>query len=121
MLLQVSKTQYFDNYCYHAQQTAEKAIKALLVYFGVEPEFTHDISRLLKELEKHIDIDDEIRIASRLTTYAIETRYPDDYYEINEDEYEEAVQIAKVCLDWVDYKIKFLEIKKNLDTKLQFK
>jgi len=66
-----------------------------------------------KELEKHLDIDDEIKVASRLTTYAIETRYPGDYCEINEDEYEEAIYIALTCLNWVENKIKIHDIQKN--------
>ena len=47
---------YFEDLCYQAQQAAEKALKGLLIYFGVEPEYTHNIGILLNALEKHTEI-----------------------------------------------------------------
>jgi len=32
----------YEDLCYQAQQAVEKAFKGLLIYFGVEPEFTHN-------------------------------------------------------------------------------
>jgi HEPN domain-containing protein len=32
--------------CYHSQQSAEKALKAFLVYCGIEPPKTHDLRQL---------------------------------------------------------------------------
>ena len=37
--------------CYHCSQAAEKALKALLLALGQEPERTHSIERLLCALE----------------------------------------------------------------------
>jgi HEPN domain-containing protein len=37
--------------CYHCSQAAEKALKALLLALGQEPERTHSIERLLDALE----------------------------------------------------------------------
>ena len=37
--------------CYHCSQAAEKALKALLLALGQEPERTHSIARLLDALE----------------------------------------------------------------------
>jgi HEPN domain-containing protein len=37
--------------CYHCSQTAEKALMALLLALGEEPERTHSIERLLCALE----------------------------------------------------------------------
>jgi len=37
--------------CYHCSQAAEKALKALLLALGQEPERTHSIERLLSALE----------------------------------------------------------------------
>jgi HEPN domain-containing protein len=38
--------------CYHCSQAAEKALKALLLALGQEPERTHSIERLLGALEQ---------------------------------------------------------------------
>ena len=63
--------------CYHCQQSAEKVLKAFLVYHGVTPPRTHD-SNDLKNMCQNIDDDfDEITIAcGRLTDYGVQPRYP---------------------------------------------
>jgi HEPN domain-containing protein len=63
-------------------------LKGLLIYFGVEPEFTHNIGVLLNEIEKYIEIPDDVKNAIDLTNYAVQTRYPDEYDEITKEEYE---------------------------------
>jgi HEPN domain-containing protein len=97
---------YFEDLCYQAQQAVEKSLKGLLIYYGVEPEFTHNIGRLLNELEKFTEIAENIREAMDLTNYAVQTRYPGEYDDITKEEYEKAVKIAKSCLDWVEKKFK---------------
>jgi len=52
---------YFEDLCFQAQQAVEKSLKGFLIYFGIEPEFTHNISKLLSELEKHTEIPDDIK------------------------------------------------------------
>ena len=37
----------YELMCMHAQQAAEKALKAVMVRYGTEPPYTHDIRRLL--------------------------------------------------------------------------
>ena len=39
-----------ESLCFHAQQAAEKAIKAVLIRFGVEPPRMHDIRGLIERL-----------------------------------------------------------------------
>ena len=98
----VSSDICFEDLCYQAQQAVEKAFKGLLIYFGVEPEFTHNIGILIKELEKCTGRTDSIKEAMQLTNYAVQTRYPGSYNEITQEEYEKAVIIAGKCLDWVN-------------------
>jgi HEPN domain-containing protein len=96
---------YFEDLCYQAQQAAEKSLKGLLIYYGAEPLFTHNIGVLLNELEKFTEINGSVRDAMNLTNYAVQTRYPGEYDDITKEEYENAVKIAKDCLDWVEKKI----------------
>jgi len=98
----VNNNVYFEDRCFQIQQAAEKVLKGLLIYFGVEPEYTHNIGLILNELEKHVEITDDVKKAIKLTNYAVQTRYPGIYNEVTEDEYKEALIIAKNCLDWVE-------------------
>jgi len=105
----ISDIIYFEDLCYQAQQTVEKSLKGFLIYFCIEPEFTHNISKLLTELEKYVEIPDNILEAIKLTNYAVQTRYPNAYEEITKEEYENSLRVAKSCLDWVENKIKDIE------------
>jgi len=97
---------YYEDLCFQSQQAAEKALKGLLIHYGVEPEFTHNIEILLRELKRFTDIPENIKEAVQLTNYAVQTRYPGEYDEITKEEYEESIKIAKDCLDWAEGKIK---------------
>ena len=109
----INKNIYLEDLCYQIQQSVEKAFKGLLIYYGVEPEFTHNIGVLLFELEKHTEVSERIKDAMDLTNYAVQTRYPGSYDEITKDEYEKALKIAEEWLDWVNNKIKEEENKKQ--------
>jgi len=95
----------YEDLCYQSQQAVEKALKGLLIYYGVEPEFTHNIEILLKEIKKFTDIPENIKEAALLTNYAVQTRYPGEYDEIKKEEYEKSIKIAKDCLYWIEIKI----------------
>jgi HEPN domain-containing protein len=105
---------YYEDLCYQLQQAVEKSLKGLLIYYGVEPEFTHNIEILLTELEKFTMIPQDVEQAMKLTLYAVQTRYPNEYDEITKEEYEKAVKIAKDCLDWVENIIKETEENKKV-------
>ena len=98
----VNDNVYFEDLCYQSQQAVEKCLKGLLIYFNVEPEFTHNIGILLDELEKFVNIPQNIKEAINLTKYAVITRYPGEYDEITKENYKESVNIAKDCLEWVE-------------------
>ncbi|MDR3284489.1 MAG: HEPN domain-containing protein [Treponema sp.] len=95
----------YEDLCFQAQQAAEKALKGLLIYYQEEPEFTHNIERLIKALSKHTGIPDDIRKTVKLTNYAIFTRYPSEYDDITKKEYEESIVMAANCLNWAEQKI----------------
>jgi HEPN domain-containing protein len=109
--LEMARTKFanyvlYEDMCYQAQQSAEKALKGLLIYYNEEPEFTHNIDRLLKKLSKYTEVPDNIKDTIKLTKYAVETRYPGEYDEITKEEYEEIIAIATNCLKWVENKFK---------------
>jgi HEPN domain-containing protein len=85
---------------YHAQQCAEKYLKAFLVFHQIDFPFTHSITRLL-ELSTSLISPDEFKKAEILSTYAITTRYPGEDEEVTEEEAVNAIQIAK----WVKERI----------------
>jgi HEPN domain-containing protein len=62
---------------FQVQQTIEKALKAWLYLYGVEPPFTHDLVALLKLLNQSgIDIA-PYRDLARFTDFAVLIRYDD--------------------------------------------
>jgi len=97
---------HYEDLCFEAQQAAEKALKGLLIFHGVDPEFTHNIEKLLTALEKFTTIPTDVQKANKLTVYAVQTRYPGECDDVTKEEYEESIRIAKDCLDWVEEKIK---------------
>ncbi len=67
-----------DVVCFHAQQTAEKALKAALVAAGRQPLRTHDLPRLLDELVAADERWEEIRLmCEALSDFAVSPRYPE--------------------------------------------
>ena len=66
-----------DTICFHAQQCAEKYLKAFLVYHEIEFEKIHDITELIL-LASQVDKSflQLIDLGKKLTPYAVEIRYP---------------------------------------------
>lgn len=87
--------------CFHAQQAAEKALKALLIACGIPFPKTHNIKTLLERIPDGHPLPDEVLNAAGLTDYAVLTRYPGDYEPVDEDEHREAVESARAVLQWV--------------------
>jgi HEPN domain-containing protein len=98
---------YLEDLCFHAQQAAEKAIKALLIWHGVKFPYIHDLAALLTRLEKATgDLPQRIGEAERLTQFAVETRYPGTAPPVREKEYQEAVKLAGEVLRWAEKQLK---------------
>jgi len=85
----------YDIASFHAQQCAEKYLKAFLTYHEVEFEKTHAIEDLLLLASQ---IDDSfvkmIEEGKKLTPYAVEVRYPLLIQEPSEEETKELLRIA---------------------------
>jgi len=89
-----------ESLCCHAQQCAEKSLKAVLVSFRVPIHKTHSIGLLLDLLCEHVLIPPEVEEAAILTDYAVASRYPGDAEPITQSDYEQAVHLAETVLAW---------------------
>ena len=96
--------------CFHAQQAAEKYLKALLTWHQIEFPKTHVIELLL-ELLKGIDIQTATQLdnAGELTPYGVDIRYPGDQPDPDLDEAREAVDLARNVRDAVMNRLKKFE------------
>lgn len=89
-----------EDLCFHAQQAAEKSLKAVLVANSVAVPNIHSIRRLLDLLPAKLDIPGEVQDAAGLTDYAVSRRYPGDLEPVDEDEHREAVRLAEAVVSW---------------------
>jgi HEPN domain-containing protein len=80
---------------FHAQQAAEKCLKALLTWHEIEYGKTHDIGYLL-DLCAQVNsaIESSCPEAAALTDYAVEPRYPLPARDATEGEARRAIRIA---------------------------
>ena len=98
---------YLEDLCFDAQQAAEKAIKAVLIHLNVRFPRTHDLAELLTLVEKAGQrVPEQVKRASILTPYAVESRYPGLSEPVSKEEYEEAVSIAEEVLRWAEEVLK---------------
>jgi HEPN domain-containing protein len=97
-----------DTVCFHMQQCVEKYLKAYRVFHGEEISKTHDISELI-QLCAEIDPDFEKLYQMKtdeLTMYAVDIRYPDDFYMPTLKEAEESIKIAIKAKNFIGKKLK---------------
>ncbi len=92
----------YSELCFHAQQAAEKSIKAVLVHYGIEFRKVHDIDYLLTLLPPEVSLPPEAREIVGLTGYVVMLRYPGDYEDVTEEEYQEAMYVARLVYAWAE-------------------
>ena len=89
--------------CFLAQQSIEKFLKGLCASRGLEPEKTHDLTKLADSLAKFYPgikiFYDELTIFNR---YYIESRYPGDYPELTWEDCQKSFEIANKIKDFVE-------------------
>lgn len=89
--------------CYHCQQAAEKAIKALMLHCGLENGLPkrHDLSFLLNQIKNKVMIQEKYYDdADMLTMYGVSVRYPNDM-DLEERHAKEALRAADEIVQWV--------------------
>ena len=86
----------WDTVCFHAQQAAEKLLKAFLIYHGRPLLRTHDLVALLGRCVEIsvslISLEDDCR---KLSYFAVASRYPDDLYLPDEKDARELIAAAQ--------------------------
>ncbi|MFA6979993.1 MAG: HEPN domain-containing protein [Ignavibacteriaceae bacterium] len=90
---------------YHAQQCAEKYLKALLVSHQIDFPYTHSITRLLEICSELINTN-ELTEAEILTPFAITTRYPGEDEEVTKEEAIDAIRIADLVKEKIILQLK---------------
>lgn len=90
-----------EQICFHAQQAAEKALKAVLLCKQVEFPLVHDVEELLELARRGgLAVPPEVSEAGLLTPYAVEARYPGSQEGILPSDVEEAIRVAQAVLQW---------------------
>jgi HEPN domain-containing protein len=80
---------------YHAQQCAEKCLKAYLVCQGVDFPRTHNISALLELCSDSAQWPLTLRDAEELTDYAVAARYPGEAGTVTPGDAQHAIELAE--------------------------
>jgi len=92
----------FDTVCFHCQQAGEKILKAYLVGNNQSPPLTHDLFLILEKiLPMDKDAENLRDSLAILMPYAVEIRYPDDWYLPTEKDALEAREAAAQVLKWL--------------------
>lgn len=69
----------YDTVCFHAQQGAEKYLKALLVLLEIDFPKTHNLTALIAHMPPTLRMRAYSIAAAELNPYAVEARYPGDW------------------------------------------
>jgi HEPN domain-containing protein len=98
-----AKNVSIDTVCFHAQQVAEKYLKAYLISKGIEFPKTHDIELLLNQCSnKNIHFLILLTQIKNLNDYAIIPRYPDEVDDLTIEDakqaYADAIDIKQFIL-----------------------
>ena len=75
-----------DTACFHAQQAAEKAVKAYLTAMGIEYPFVHNLVQLTTLcMQRDPAFEKLLADAAALTPFAVELRYDAEFWPALED------------------------------------
>ncbi len=88
--------------CFLAQQSAEKALKALLVLLDIEFPHTHDLDRLRESVPPGWRVKVEFPQLYALSIWAVESRYPGDLPEVVESDAQQALRLAEQILQVIE-------------------
>ena len=91
-----------EQLCFHAQQAAEKALKALLIAYRLSVPRTHNLRTLLELLPAEVLVPSDVQQAVGLSDYAVTSRYPGVSEPIGPEEQHEALELAEAVIYWAE-------------------
>jgi len=80
--------------CFHCQQAAEKYLKAFLISRNQEIGKTHNLEYLRERCAQYVERFRALDLGD-LTSYAVEVRYPDDFFIPSMEEAEKSLTITE--------------------------
>jgi HEPN domain-containing protein len=90
-----------DTACFHCQQTAEKSLKAFLIFHSINFPFTHDLGRLIALCgQKGAGFHALLADATSLNPYAVEMRYDDEFWPSPEEVAEQLTRAEASTTSW---------------------
>lgn len=90
----------FENACFHYQQTVEKALKAVLVRFGVAFPATHDLNVLLTLMPTETGEPPHCHEIPELSIYSAQRRYEEGPAPATQEDADDAAAMATDTLLW---------------------
>jgi len=97
--------QALDTVCFHAQQAAEKSIKAYLTAQDMDFPFIHNLEKLVELCAQLDPAFSSIKaMCQELTPYAVELRYDDEFWPLPETA-RRAFEAALAIMDFVAERI----------------
>lgn len=84
--------------CFHAQQAAEKAVKAVLVHLGIDFPKSHRLDRLAGLLPASSEIGFDVGALTELAPWAVAGRYPEDIENPTNTEARRLVGLAQIAV-----------------------
>jgi HEPN domain-containing protein len=82
--------------CFHAQQAAEKALKAVLIACGINPPKVHVLSKLHDQLPDDAKAEFNPDDLARLDPWAVAGRHPGDVPDVSRDLADELIALAAI-------------------------
>lgn len=93
------KGEYYEDACFHSQQAAEKALKAVYIKKFKDLLKIHDVKLLAQKVSAPPEI---IEIGDQLNPFYTITRYPDiEEPTVTEEDTKDAIKKAERVLEWV--------------------
>ena len=94
--------------CFHAQQCAEKYLKAFIIHINGDIDKTHDLVKLLDSniIPSDKDFSEIRKDAQDITDYGVFTRYPGASGNIDIEDAKEAIEKAIIIKEFILSKIK---------------
>ena len=85
-----------ESIAFHCQQYVEKLLKAFLTMQRIEAPRTHDIRRLVQlAVPAAPELSKMAELADLLTEHAVAMRYPDEWREIDAEEVQDVLDVAR--------------------------